>query len=189
MARHTFLERVIHGYRNQPMRSKAAIWISLLVILLLTLPAAIRQHQISRLAEGRMYFATPQTGITPGQVFPVEVRVQTSGTPINAVSAVVQYNPAFLQVVNMTTENSFCVYYLDNTFDNIKGEVKVSCGVSSPGFQGDSIVVHLNMRAKAAGDTTVRLNKAESRVLANDGKGTDITDELPQLDLTVKQVL
>lgn len=188
MSRATFLERLILSYQRQPARTKAVVWVAILGLLVLLVPQAIRQRQISQLSEARVYFATPQSSVIPGEPFPVEIRVQTDGTPINAVSAVVRYAPNTLEVVHMTTEKSFCTFYLDNRFDNIKGEVVVSCGVANPGFQGDSVVVRLTMRAKAVGTTTITLDQKESQVLANDGKGTNITDELPSLPLTIKQL-
>ncbi|HSI20502.1 MAG TPA: cohesin domain-containing protein [Verrucomicrobiae bacterium] len=185
----TLLHRTLLGYKRQGNRSKALLWTILGVLILLALPVAIRKQQIDTLKQSRMYFLPPTTDIIPGEVFPVEVRIQTNGTPVNAVSAHVQFKSQFLEVVNMTTEKSFCTFYLDNSFDNIKGEVNVSCGIPNPGFLGDTVVVRMNMRAKAVGSTTVTLDPERSQVLANDGKGTNIAQELPDLPLTVKPIL
>jgi hypothetical protein len=189
MASRTFIEKLILNYQKQSLRTKSLFWVIVGACVILLIPSALQQRRISQLHQARVYFATPGIGIVPGQMFPVEIRVQTNGTPINAVSTHVNYNPAFLEVVNMTTEKSFCTFYLDNAFDNIKGEVKVSCGLPSPGFQGDSIVLRMNMRAKASGSTNVTMDESRSMVLANDGKGSNIASDLPSLTLTVQPLL
>jgi hypothetical protein len=181
--------RTFDSYQGLSTRSKATLWIAALVLLLLILPQALRQLQPSNLSDARVYFSAPGSGITPGQIFPVEVRVQTKGSAVNAVATVVHFNPFLLEVVNMTTEKSFCTFYLENTFDTIKGEVRVSCGVPTPGFQGDSVIVHMNMRAKAAGNIQITLDPDRTQVLANDGKGTNITQDLPKLELEIRQSL
>jgi hypothetical protein len=185
----TVLEKLFRRYRRQSMRTKALFWVIIGMCIILLIPPTLKQRRISQLSPARLYFAANSTTIIPGQMFPVEVRVQTSGTPVNAVGAHILFNPAFLEIVNMTTEKSFCTFYLENTFDNMKGEVNVSCGLPSPGFQGDSIVVRVNMRAKASGTTTLKLNEKRSQVLANDGLGTDLAKELPILPLLVQPLL
>lgn len=181
------LSRVILGYKRQPRQTKALFWVIVGAIALLSVPSIIRQNQVSQLHQARLYFSQPPSGLTPGLIFPVEVRVQTTGTAINAVSSFVEFNPAELEVINMTTENSFCTFYLDNSFDNIKGTVTVSCGVPNPGFVGDSTVVHINMRAKVAGSATVKLGPG-SQVLANDGRGSNVTQDITNLTLDIKQL-
>ncbi len=185
----TLIERLVIGYKRQPARNKATVWGVILVIVLLLAPGILRQNQASNLRPGRIYFSEPKNTITPGLIFPIEIRVQTSGTAINAVSTLVKYDPLSLEVVSMTTADSFCVYYLNNSFDNIKGEISISCGLPNPGFQGDSIVVHLDMRAKVAGSTTIKFDQSQTEVLANDGHGNNIVHDLPTLPLTIKQLL
>lgn len=185
----TPLERAILAYRRQSNRTKAFFWVIVGAVIILITPAAIRQHQISVLRDARMYFSGPTGKVIPGQTFDIEVRLQTKGTPTNAVSAALRFNPAYLEVQAMTTEKSFCTFYLDNAFDNIKGEVNISCGVPNPGFLGDSVVAHLSLRAKLAGETKITLDPNESRVLANDGRGSDITQDLPSLSIAVQPLL
>jgi hypothetical protein len=183
----SLLSRIILGYKRQPRHSKALFWVIVGAIILLVVPSAIRQSQVHNLHQARLYFSQPANGLTPGLIFPIEVRVQTTGTAINAVSSYVEFNPADLEVINMTTENSFCTFYLDNSFDNIKGKVSVSCGLPNPGFVGDSVIVHLNMRAKIAGSTAIKLTP-ESQVLANDGQGSNVTQDTATLTLDIKQL-
>lgn len=184
----SIFERVLVGYRRQPVRTKAIFWIICATVLLLVVPNALRQERVNNLHQARLYFSQPQDSVIPGQLFSVEVRVQTTGSATNAVTADVLYDPNALEVVNMTTENSFCTFYLDNTFDNIKGKVMVSCGLPNPGFVGDSVIVHMNMRAKVAGSTTIKLGP-DSAVLANDGRGTNIAQDLADLSIDIKSFL
>lgn len=181
------LSRIILGYRRQPTKIKALFWLIILTLAIFLVPSFLRQKQVIN-HPARLYFSEPQAGLTPGLIFPVEVRIQTTGSSINAVSAYLNYSPANLEVVNMTTENSFCTFYLDNSFDNIRGKVAVSCGVPNPGFVGDSLVVRINMRAKTVGSTEVTIDPT-SQILANDGKGTDILKDPTNLTLNIQQLL
>lgn len=185
----TLIERGVIGYTHLPVRTKGAIWIAFLTVLFLLIPAALREREASRLDKARIYFNSTRPTVSAGTDFPVELRLQTTGTAINAVSAYVRFNPQVLQVIQMTTEKSFCTFYLDNTFDNIKGEVNLSCGLANPGFQGDSVIVHLTMRARVVGSASITLDKDRSRVLANDGRGSDVTDSLPALSFNIQQLL
>ncbi len=178
----------IHHYRKLSVRNRALLWVVVLVIGVIILPPVI-DKEIHRNQSVKMYFTVPNTTVSVGETFPLELRVQTGGQAINAVGSIIHFNPLYLEVVSMTTDKSFCSFYLDNTFDTIKGEVKVTCGTPSPGFTGDSLVVHLNMRAKILGTTTVSVDPANTNALANDGKGTNILGTHPDLELTINQFL
>jgi hypothetical protein len=181
-------QRIILGYRRQSQRSRALFWLVILLLLILIVPNALQYRPGVGANRARLYFPAVPQKLAVGEAFSVELRLQTTGTAINAVGTIIRFNPLYLQVVNTTTEKSFCSFYLDNTFDNIKGEIKISCGTSQPGFQGDSVVIHVNMRPKLAGDTQITTQAENTNVLANDGKGTNILQKSPNLDLTIGQL-
>jgi hypothetical protein len=98
------------------------------------------------------------------------------------------YNPLYLEVIAMTTEKSFCTFYLDNSFNNQKGMVKVSCGMPNPGFLGDALAVRLTVRGRTPGTPAIMADPASVKLLANDGKGSNIVTSTPQILLNIKQL-
>jgi hypothetical protein len=180
--------RLLLGYRRLSLRAKSLFWVAFLVVGLIIVPQAI-SRELTTLHQAKFYFIPPAIPPNVGDSFPVELHVQTSGTSINSVGTIMKFNPLYLEVVSMTTDKSFCTFYLDNTFDNITGEVRITCGTPNPGFTGDSLVVHLTMRARIAGSTDIHLSKDDTQILANNGKGTNILNaSLPNLPMTFLQL-
>jgi hypothetical protein len=131
------------------------------------------------------YFVDIPHIMNVGQIIPVELHLRTGSEAINAVGSEIDFNPKVLEVVTITTEQSFCTLYTENTFDNIKGTVKVSCGNPNPGFTGDSTIVKVTFRARSSNTTKLTLNSNTSQILANDGKGTNLVHSFPSLEIKV----
>jgi len=135
----------------------------------------------------KLYFSTPYTQVMPGEQFTLDLRVNTNGRAINAVQSHISIDPRLASIIGMTTDQSFCSLYTENTFSASQGTVDIACGTPHPGFEGDSLVVSLTLRANAAGSGTITVDPQTAQVLADDGKGTDILGNLPIYDLSVKQ--
>ena len=133
-----------------------------------------------------LYYSELPSTIILGQSFPLELRVKTGSEPINAAQVKLKYDPRILDISKMNTSQSFCSFYADNSFDTIVGEVKLACGTPNPGFTGDSVLIHLTMRAKTTGTSSLTLDPKETEVLANDGKGTNLLKSVPNASITVK---
>lgn len=107
----------------------------------------------------------------------VAVRLASGGEPVNAVQIGLSFNPAVMQVKELVTTNSFCRQDLiaQQIIDNIAGTVDFSCGLPTPGFgYGVGTIVELVMKPVASGETAIGFVKSKTRVLANDGLGTDV---------------
>jgi hypothetical protein len=159
----------------------------IILVLVFGIPASVDRYN-HQLETADYYYLQVQEYIAVGQTFKVELHARTGGDAINAVGAHLQYNPFYLEVVSMTTDRSFCTFYTENSFDNQLGMVTIGCGTPNPGFQGDSLVVSLMMRAKFPGHTTIVPDPEYTQILANDGKGSNIMKELPELKLYINQI-
>jgi hypothetical protein len=125
--------------------------------------------------------------VTPGQSFTVQVALNTKGTNVNAAGIAVKFDPRSLEIVQMSTVDSFCSFYAENSFDTIKGEVHLSCGTPNPGFTGTSNLVTLTMRSKIVGKSEISI-EPDAQILANDGKGTNLLKSgIASKTITVKQ--
>lgn len=181
-------KRIRRFWSSLSLQLQSACIVAAIVFVSLAVPGIIRETRSSNLKEAELYFLPSITPYVIGQSFPVELRVKTDGTPINAMGFTLVYNPLYLEVMSMTTEKSFCTHYLDNYFDNQKGTIKVYCGSQQPGFLGDSLAVRLTMRARIPGTPAVVADPDTIELLANDGKGSNIIKDSPKLTLTIQQL-
>jgi len=168
------------------VRTRRLFWTGL-IILAIGIPTILSNGlRFGQLPKATLYFLPlPETLLT-GQEFSVELRVQTSGS-INAVGTVLHYDQKQLDLIQMNTDQSFCSFYTENSFDTIQGEVHLSCGSPYPGFSGDSVVFRLTMRPRTSGTSTITLDPKQTLVLANNGRGSNVVGSLPHLTLTVPQ--
>lgn len=158
-----------------------------LFVGIIIFPALTNRDQSPYLgsSQSHFYFINQNQRLTTGNTFQISLHVKTGKKAINSVGSTINFNPNQLEITKMTTENSFCTFYADNSFDNIIGEVSMYCGTPNPGFTGDSTVVTLTFRAKSSGKTALNIQKDTAQILANDGKGTDLNYNTPSLNLQI----
>lgn len=173
----------IHRHRDR------VLVITGISFLILLLPFIIARDQRIVSGSADLYFSNPPENIPVGQTATLELRLHTVTNATNAIGLVMNYDPKILDLVKLTTDQSFCSFYTENSFDTIKGEVRLSCGTPSPGFTGDSVLLDLSFRGKEVGSTTLHFDNKQTMVLANDGKGTNILSTPPHLTLNVIQTL
>jgi len=156
-------------------------WLAFIIAVLLGLAWFVLASQLTD--KVRLPFISPTaemyiSGLPPetylNQTAEVDVHLKSERSAVNAVSAVVNVNPAMVEIVGMSTEQSFCSLYLENSFNARKGEVRVACGTPQPGFSGDSVIVRLKLRFRQPGQTNLTIDRSQSQALANDPAGADI---------------
>lgn len=126
-------------------------------------------------AEGASLYLSPNSGtFYVGSTFDVSVFVNTGGENINAVGVDLKFDPRKVQIANPTAGRSFIsVWVAQPAYSNIEGTASFQGGVPSPGINTSSgLVSTITFRAVAPGETTIYFTDS-SRVLLNDGKGTN----------------
>lgn len=106
----------------------------------------------------------------------IAIKVVTGGEVINAITAVVAYDPKAVEILDIKTDNSLCApgLFVEKEIDKEKGEVRISCGISNPGFSGSiGTVAELLIRPVDLKQISFTFTK-ETQVLANDGLGTNV---------------
>lgn len=107
----------------------------------------------------------------------VAIKVRTGGEAINAAQIVLHYDPEKVRVVDILSEKTFCHqnFFLERSIDNEKGEVRIVCGLPTPGFSNpEGTIAELLLQPIAAGVFSLRFDEEETKVLANDGLGTNV---------------
>jgi len=120
-----------------------------------------------------------------GKSAKVSVKLDTRGYIVNAVQANLKFDPKDLEVVSIDSGQSFCKFYPEKKYDNDKGLVKIACGSPYPGFKGESTIVTVEFKTKSFTTTMLSVEK-ESMVLANDGKGTNLLEDLDSKEIKIK---
>lgn len=106
----------------------------------------------------------------------ISIVVSSGPETINAAQAEVFFDPAMITVTGIATAKSFCSdsMFLEKEIDNKKGRVSIACAIPNPGFSGDEgILAELVIEPLASGSFGLTFGD-ETKVLANDGLGTDV---------------
>ena len=98
---------------------------------------------------------------------------------MNAVQVGLTFPADKLQVVSPTAGKSFISLWADQpNFSNIDGTLQLAGGMPSPGINTtDGLITSVVFRVKSPGEATLQFTNV-SRVLKNDGRGTNILTSL-----------
>lgn len=122
-----------------------------------------------------MYLSPASGTFFVGSTFDVSVFVNTGGNDINAVMADLQFDPRKIQIVAPTTgKSAISVWVAQPTYSNIEGRASFRGGIPNSGINTSSgLVSTITFRVVASGETSISF-LGPSKVLLNDGKGTNI---------------
>ncbi|MEK7553063.1 MAG: cohesin domain-containing protein, partial [Patescibacteria group bacterium] len=132
----------------------------------------------------------PPTGVVvAGESFSVNVVTGSVDQPMNAVSGTITFPTDLIEVVSLSKEGSVITYWVEepnssNVSVGGSGTIKFEGVTLNPGFIGSTgRILNLRFRAKQPG--TANLEFAGGSVLANDGQGTNILENLSGARLTI----
>jgi hypothetical protein len=139
-------------------------------------------------AEGASLKIGPSTGtFEVGGLVDVSFLVDTGGEYINAVQADILFPADKLQVVNPVASTSFISLWVTTpSYSNTDGTIHFQGGLPNPGIKTSAGVIStVTFRVRAAGKATLRYAPS-SRVLRNDGEGTNILTSTGTADYVFK---
>lgn len=125
-------------------------------------------------------FVVPSKGqYKLGEIFSMRVDVGNLKTSINAVQADIEFDADKIEVVDVTTRESFASIFINKEINNSYGWLRITGGIPNPGYVGDDTLFStVYFRGTKPGVASVRFLPS-SMVLANDGKGTNILRDYP----------
>src|SRR4030042_3001878 len=113
-----------------------------------------------------------------GEIFPMKIEIAGIKTPINAIQADLSFEPQKLEVVDISTQDSFANIFIQKEINNEVGYARLTGGLPAPGFFADKGVFGtVFFKGKSPGVVKIEFAPS-SMVLANDGRGTDVLREL-----------
>lgn len=126
-------------------------------------------------AGSHLYFAPAEGTFFIGSTFDISVFVDTGGNDINAVQVDIKFDPNKLQMASPTTGKSIIsVWIAQPSYSNKDGMITFKGGIPSPGINASAgLISTITFRAIATGTTFISFRDS-SRVLLNDGKGTNV---------------
>ena len=120
-------------------------------------------------------FVIPSKGqYCQGETFPLKIDITGIKTPVNAVQADLGFDPAKLEVLGISIEESFAEVFIQEEINNEAGYARLTGGLPHPGFISDrGIFGTVLFRGKEPGVASIEFLPS-SLVLANDGRGTNV---------------
>ncbi len=120
-----------------------------------------------------------------GEIFTMKIALENIDNPINAIQADLGFDPEKLEVVDISTKDSFANVFIEKEINNTQGWARLIGGVPNPGWidhRGTFGVVYF--KAKNPGIVTITFLPS-SAVLTNDGRGSNILKQLPDVSYVI----
>ena len=133
---------------------------------------------------------SPSSGnFTVGNIFTVNILVNTQGVSVNNAEAVFNFPKDFLEIVSISRSGSiFSLWVEEPVFSNSSGTLSFNGGVPTPGFTGSSgKALSVVFRVKKVGSASVIFSSASIR--ANDGLGTDVLTSKNQANFNLSKAV
>jgi hypothetical protein len=103
------------------------------------------------------------------------VHVHPGDEIINVVQFKLNFDPNMVEVTKIDTSKSACTYIVENTIDLNNGTAALTCGiVQDAAHQTDLVIADVIATPRKVGNFSLSFDRAESKVLAADGLGTDV---------------
>jgi hypothetical protein len=153
-----------------------------LVLLLLTLTTLLVAGAPSVQAAGADMYLSGGGTITVGQTVTVTLSVNTNGQSANSFDSEISFPAGLFTPVRGSTSGSICNLYVSQPDPTSGNPTEDECGKSN-GFTGTGSLGAIVLTASTPGSGSFGLSGCQ--VLANDGKGTDITGGCSGTGVTV----
>ena len=166
------------------MGERRRIFVGVLIIILAT--AGYLYYNFANLQQppAKVFLEIPKI-LETNQEISVPLKLSSSET-MNAAEFFFSFPTDLVEVVSIDTIYSLWVTGSPK-FDNITGTLSFEGGLPTPGFSGDNgLIATVVFRTKNAGSGEITIDTEKSRVLANDGLGTNIETSFLSVSLEIR---
>lgn len=120
-----------------------------------------------------------------GEIFPMKIEIAGIKVPINAVQADLGFEQSKVEVVDVSTKDSFANIFVQKEISNESGYTRLTGGLPNPGFFADhGLFGTVFFKGKSPGILKIEFLPS-SMVLANDGRGTNVLKELASVSYLI----
>ncbi len=123
----------------------------------------------------QLFFRTDKPSYAVGQTGFVTLNVNTEKKSVNAVSAVITYDPSIIEITKVSLDRVIINFWVQSTvINNTKGTVTIKGIILNPAYNGNLGRI-IGLDFKTIGPGKPQFGVVDFSVLANDGKGTALT--------------
>lgn len=120
-----------------------------------------------------------------GEIFPMKIEISGIKTPINSVRADIGFDSSKVEVVDMSTKDSFANVFIQKEINNQAGYARLVGGLPNPGFFSDhGLFGTVYFKGKSSGLVQITFLPT-SLVLANDGRGSDVLKDFASVSYLI----
>lgn len=161
--------------------------LKILILLLVTLYSGSLYAQKVKFDNKATLFVSPETGtLLADSTFEVSVFLNTHGTSVNTVELNLEFSPDTLSIVNPSSGKSIISLWSEPPrYSNTEGTATFSGGIPNGINTESGLIITVTFKAKTPGKGFVRVYPT-SKVLANDGTGTNILLNLGRANFTIQ---
>lgn len=128
--------------------------------------------------------SAPANSYNVGDIFKVEVELDTQGQTVNTVQATINFNPTQLEVSNINSGGSVLTLWPESPeYSNQSGQISFAGGKPG-GFNGEGNVISIFFEAKQTGSGQVSFEN-NAYVLLNNGSATNAQISYQPLNLNI----
>lgn len=173
-----------HRFRHSLLDSLLALVLTLISLTLVYGEYRLITHYLRPATPKIASFTLPtKNQYLVGEIFTFPLSLERIPAPINIFQADLSYDPNLLEVVDLTTDQSFASFFVQKEYDNTLGYLRLAGGVPNPGYsEASGLLGTVYFRPKQPGATEL-LYLDTSLVLANDGAGTNLLSDFPKIPL------
>lgn len=121
-----------------------------------------------------------------GDIFSIDIQLNTGGAQIVAVAAYLRYDKTKLEAVSIDPSSSVFTYEAENTIDSANGRILITRGEPTPGVNSSALqVTRVNFKGLAAAtNSSITLDftgvdaNGDSGAILNDGLGSDVLNNV-----------
>jgi len=120
-----------------------------------------------------------------GNNISLQISINSPDVAVNAVQGTLRFSANELSLIDLGTKDSLVQFWVQEPLkNNVAGLVSFEGAILNPGYLGKAgRILDLTFNCRQEGNTTVLFSSGS--ILANDGKGTNILDNLTSLNITI----
>lgn len=157
--------------------------ISMLLIVAIVVFVLWRQNKVK---EAEIILKIPKN-VRVEEEIDIPINIDTANQNINAAEVYLRFDPADLEVLSVSKDNSFFSLWIKDqpAFSNERGEISFAGGLPNPGFSGRGQIGSIKVKTKRKGSILIEFDQ-KSRTLLSDGLGTEIKLHLDPINFKVE---
>lgn len=135
-----------------------------------------------------LFFSPEEKKVNVDDHFFVEIFVESKTKAMNAVDGIIRYPTDLLDSIKISTTGSSVNFWLVKPAESEPGLIHFQGAILNPGYKGDRAkIFSIEFSGKKEGIASLEFSKGI--ILANDGKGTDISSVNKNSEISIKNSL